>query len=78
MRVNDPIWFEPVSGDAALVVALLDHLAALSVARPGQALTDEQRLFLADTRALATRTKWLKPLSRVASAIKAQLPADTH
>lgn len=49
MSEDDRSLFALLPGDAALVAALLDHLAALAVARPGLALTDEQRLFLADT-----------------------------
>ncbi|MBO0685111.1 MAG: hypothetical protein J2P45_18320 [Candidatus Dormibacteraeota bacterium] len=77
MHGNEPIRVELLSGDAALVVALLDHLAALSVARPGLALTDEQRLFLADIPSVGDPQQMAERLSRVASAIKSQLPADT-
>ena len=74
---NDPAWFELLPGDAALVVSLLDHLAALAVARPGLALTDEQRLFLADSPSARDPHQMANRLSQLASAIKAQLPADT-
>lgn len=77
MPEKEPIRIELPSGDAALVVALLDHLAALSVARPGLALTDEQRLFLADTPSARDPHEMAERLSKVASAIKTQLPADT-
>ena len=46
---NDPARIELHPATLLWVVALLDHLAALAVARPGLALTDEQRLFRADT-----------------------------
>ena len=74
---NDPAWFKLRPADAALVVAVLEHLAALAVARPGLALTDEQRLFLADTPRARDRHQMADRLSELASAIKGQLPADT-
>ena len=76
MRENDPIPFELLAGDAVLVVALLDHLAALAMARPGLALTDEQRLFLTDSPSARDPHQMADRLSDLASAIKAQLPAD--
>lgn len=72
------MWFELLLDDAALVVALLDHLAALAVARPGLALTDEQRLFLADTPSVRDPHHMADRLSDLASVIKAQLPADAR
>ena len=77
MSENDPASFELRPSDAALVVALLDHLAALAVARPGLALTDEQRLFLTDSPRARDPHQMADRLSTVASAIKTQLPADT-
>lgn len=77
MREEHPVWFQLLSDDAALVVALLDHLAALAVARPGLALTDEQRLFLADTPSARDPHEMADSMSDLASAIKAQLRANT-
>ena len=57
-----------------LVVALLDHLAALALARPGLALTDEQRLFLADTPSVRDPHQMANRLSDLASLMKAQPP----
>jgi hypothetical protein len=75
-RENDPAAYELTAGDAAFVVAVLDHLAALAVARPGLALTDEQRLFLSDNSIAGDRHQMADRLSKVAAAIKEQLPAD--
>ena len=77
MSENDPARFELLPSDAALVVSVLEHLSALAMARPGLALTDEQRLFLADTPSARDPHQMADRLSQLASAIKAQLPADT-
>jgi hypothetical protein len=73
---NDPARYELTAGDAGFVVAVLDHLAALAVARPGLGLTDEQRLFLSDNSIARDPHQMADRLSKVATAIKEQLPSD--
>lgn len=75
-RDNDLAPYKLTTGDAAFAIAVLDHLAALMVARPGLALTDEQRLFLTDNSIARDPHQMADRLSKVAAAIKEQLPSD--
>jgi hypothetical protein len=75
-RRNDLATYELTAADAAFVVAVLDHLAALAVARPGLGLTDEQRLFLSDNSIARDPHQMADRLSKVAATLKEQLPSD--
>ena len=72
---NDPAWFELLPGDAALVVALLDHLAALAV-RSRAWLSPMSGAFPCRHAERPEPHQMADRLSKLASVINAQLPAD--